>query len=249
MNEPSREGRARSYQLAEVPWVEAARILAAHDSRLIVPVGALSQHGPHLPLGTKTIIAEKIARRLSEQLGILCAPVFAYGVPTRADKGFPGTAGLRRKTLHRSINELLARWEDHGVSEFVILTAYRHEPHLEALLMALTAESVTTVIDLYAIDVSDIVESAPEAELAGELETSLLLHLAPELVRLDRLSDAPLEPEQYRKYLRGTVPRPPPGSYGTVGRPSLASAEKGRRLCERYLEILRETLARDARAE
>ncbi len=145
--------------------------------------------------------------------------------------------------MHRAMNELLAAWEDHGVSEFIIVTAHRHEPHLEAILMALTAKSRTTVIDLYGIDVGDILESNPEAEIAGEMETSLLLHLAPHLVRQERVSDAPLGPKQYRKYVRGRLPTPPPGSSGTIGHPSRASARKGQLLFERYRSVLREALA------
>ena len=157
--------------------------MLARDPRLLFPVGALEQHGPHLPLATNTFLAEAVARRVSMHLGILRAPTFAYGVTARERGHYPGTSTLRRKTLHRAVNELLAGWEDHGVSEVLVITAHRHEPHLDALLMALTSRSTTTVIDLYAVDVSDLLEGTPELEHGGELETSLMLHLAPERVR------------------------------------------------------------------
>jgi len=232
-----------SYALENLTWPEVARILA-RDSRLVFPVGALAQHGPHLPLGTSTFIAECLARDLSDDLGILLAPTLPYGVTLHGHGKFAGTATLRRKTLHKAVNELLASWEDHGVSEFIVITAYRYEPHLDALLMALTDTSVTTVIDLYAIDVTDLLEGPPEAEHGGELETSLLLHLAPDRVREDRIADFVPEQPDPRRYMRGRMPTPPEGSQGAVGRPTVASADKGRRIYERYRTAVRTVLVR-----
>lgn len=237
---PARSGPP-SYALDELTWREVSRALV-RDPRLILPVGALEQHGPHLPLGTNTFIATHVARELSEDVGILRGPAFPYGVGLPANRSFSGTAALRRKTFHRAVNELLASWEDHGFREFIIVTAHRYEPHVDALLMALTTKSVTTVVDLYAIDVSDIIEVSPEAEHAGEVETSLLLHLAPERVRTGMIADYLLAPGTLRRYVRGRVPTPPPSSEGAVGRPSRASAETGRRIYQRYVEGVRKAM-------
>lgn len=233
-----------SYALADLTWPEVGRVLA-RESRLLLPAGALEQHGPHLPLGTNTFIAERLASDLSRDLSILLAPTFPYGVSADAGVDYAGTSSLRRKTLHRAINELLARWEDHGVTQFIIITAHRYEPHLDALLMALTMESTTSVIDLYQIDVSDLLEGAPEAEHGGELETSLMLHLAPGRVRRNQIADfVPRDPDRYRTYMRGRMPTPPPGSQGAVGRASLGTADKGRRIYARYRAAVRSALTR-----
>jgi creatinine amidohydrolase len=170
-------------------------------------------------------------------VGVLCAPPFSYGV-TVAGGPYAGAAGLRRKTFHRALNELLARWEDDGVREFLVVTAHRCEPHLEAILMALTARSTTTVFDLYQIDVSDLVEEDPWLAHAGELETALLLHLAPDRVKLQEAADFVPEDRALRRYTRGRVPTPPPESRGTLGRPALASADKGRAVFQRYVDTL-----------
>ena len=230
----------RTYALDELTWREVGDVLVK-EPRLILPVGALEQHGPHLPLGANTFVAHRVSAELSEKLGILRAPTFSYGV-TATSGPFGAAAGLRRKTVHRAINELLARWEDQGVVEFVIVSAHRHEPHLEALLMALTATSTTTVYDLYQIDVSDLVTADPEEEHGGELETSLMLHLAPERVRAEEIRDFGTRERSARSYIRGRVPTPPPGSHGAVGRAHLASAEKGRAIFGRYVETLSSAL-------
>ena len=84
-----------------------------------------------------------------------------------------------------------------------------------------------SVYDLFQIDVSDIIETDPEVEHAGELETSLMLHLAPDLVHLDRARDFMPEGGKFRKYTRRRVPTPPLDSDGILGSPTLASPEKG----------------------
>lgn len=235
------DGAASSYDLELLTWPEVGRILA-RESRMIFAVGALEQHGPHLPLGTNTFIADRVATALSRRLGILRGPTIPHGVSLPGHQQFAGTVTLRRKTLHRVVNELLAGWEGHGVTEFIVITAHRYEPHLDAVLMALTNESIPTVVDLYAVDVSDLVDGTMEWEHAGEVETSLMLHLAPDRVRTDRIADFVPDEKTYRKYIRGRAATPPPGSTGAVGRPTRASADKGERIFRRYLETLERTV-------
>lgn len=231
-----------SYVIDRLPWPEVSRILAA-DPRLILPVGALEQHGPHLPVGSNIVIARRVAHEVSRRTGILRAPTFSYGV-TVGGGPYAGRAGLRRKTFHRVINELMQMWEEDGVRHFAVVTAHRFEPHLEALLMTATGTSTTSVYDLYQIDVSDIVESDPEVEHAGELETSLMLHMDPDLVHTDKAEDFVPETNALRKYTRRRVPKPPAASRGVIGAPSLATAAKGARVFERYVEMLARALNR-----
>ena len=206
------------------------------DPRVIFPVGALLNHGPHLPGGTNTLIAEAVARHVSAETGILLAPAFPFGVvPPRA--GVDDT-GLGRKTLHRTINELLGGWEAAGVREFLVITAYRYEPNLDALLMALTPDALTTVFNLFDVDVSDLVERDPALEHGGELETSLMLHLEPELVRTDLIEDNVLDDKTVRKYVRQRLPPPPDGLGKAVGKPSMATAEKGRAIFRRFVDVV-----------
>lgn len=235
------EAGSRSWALSSLPWPEVRKALA-RDPRLILPVGALVQHGPHLPLGTNTFIAEAVARELSERLAILQAPTFHFGVRGPEKENYAGSAGLGRKTLHRALNELLAGWEDHGVQEFILLTAHRYEPHLDALLMAMPSSASTTVMNLYSIDVGDLLEGSPLSEHAGELETSLMLYLAPDRVRLDQATDVIPDARTYRKYARGRVATPPPGSGGILGAPSRATAKKGEAVFLRYIRSVEEVL-------
>lgn len=236
-----------SYAIDELPWTEIGKILAA-DPRLIFPVGALEQHGPHLPVGTNVTIAARLSAAISERLGILRAPPFSYGVAVGGGP-FPGAAGLRRKTFHRAVNELLARWNDDGVRHFVVITAHRFEPHLEALLMTPSVPASKSVYDLYQIDVSDILESDPEVEHAGELETSLMLHLAPEAVRWNEARDFLPQGQALRKYTRRRVPTPPTESGGILGSPTLATAEKGGRIFRRWVRVISDAVEAEGLGE
>jgi creatinine amidohydrolase len=216
--------------------------IVREDPRLILPVGALVQHGPHLPLGTNTFIAEEVAKEVSALSGILLSPTFPYGVRGPEHDPYAGSAGLQRKTLHRALNELLSEWEDCGIQEFILLTAHRHEPHLDALLMAMPSTASITVINLYTIQVEDLVEGSPQTEHAGELETSLLLYLDPHRVVGDAVADVVPDERTYRKYARGRVATPPPGSKGVLGMPTRASSEKGRAVFLRYIQTVQEIL-------
>jgi creatinine amidohydrolase len=231
------------HALDEMSWVDVAAHLA-RDARLIIPIGALEQHGPHLPLGANTLIATRVADDLAQQFGVLRAPAMSYGVNyyggTRpVGRAYAGTATLRQKTLHRVLNELLAAWELHGIQEFILLTAHRHEPHLDALATLITRTARVRVVSLWDVEVADLLESQPGPLHADEAETSVLLHLYPDLVRMDRARDAPLSPAALLRYRQGRLPTPPAEGSGIVGNPLSASAEKGRRIYERVVGAVR----------
>ncbi|MFW5947959.1 MAG: creatininase family protein [Gemmatimonadota bacterium] len=232
------DDRRKRLGLDELSWIDIATHLA-RDPRLIVPVGALEQHGPHLPLGTNVLIARRFCFDLSLEFGVLRAPTFSFGVNVRTDRAYAGTASLGRKTLHRGLNELLDDWEAHGVREFIIVTAHRHDPHLEALATLVTDDAAVRVIDVWDVPIHDLLDGQEQAEHAGEAETSLMLHLYPDLVRMDRARDFQLDPDEFRRYMRDGMPKPPPGGTGAVGRPSLATAGKGRRLYDRIVDAIR----------
>jgi len=196
---------------------------------LLVPVGTTEQHGPHLPLGCDTIIVERLADDLSEKFGIARTPTVEYGVHATT-RPYPGGAALRRRTLHRVMNELIESWEEGaGVREFVIITAQSSEAHLEALSAIRTDEATVQVVDIFSIEFGSLLER-PAPIQGGELDTSLLLFLAPQLVHMELARDFDLPLEMLSRYRPGDSRHLPPGSPGSVGYPSLASAQKGERL-------------------
>ncbi|MGH7448588.1 MAG: creatininase family protein [Longimicrobiales bacterium] len=229
---------ATSLALDELSWIDAAAHLA-RSPRLIIPVGAMEQHGPHLPLGSNVLIARRVAVDLSTQFGVLRAPTMYYGVNVASEREYAGTASLRQKTLHRAINELLAAWEEHGVSEFIIITAHRHEPHLDALATLITGSARVRVVSLWDVDVADLLEKQPGALHACEAETSVMLYLYPDLVRMERARDFQISERDFERYVRGQLPTPPPGGAGVVGYPTAATAAKGDAIYTRLISAVR----------
>lgn len=227
--------------LDELSWIDVAAHLA-RDPRLIIPVGALEQHGPHLPLGSNVLIARRFALALSREFGILRAPTLYYGVNVSSERHYAGTASLRKKTLHRALNELLATWEAQGISEFILFTAHRHEPHLDALATLITGSARVRVVSIWDVEITDLLDTQPGPLHACEAETSLMLFLYPELVHMDRARDFELEPEEYQRYLRDQMPAPPRGGAGVVGNPLAASTDTGRAIYDRILGAIRESV-------
>ncbi len=214
------------WRLKEMTPGRVRELLLARPT-LIVPVGTTEQHGPHLPLGCDTIIVERLADDLSSMFTVARTPTLEYGVHAPSPL-HPGGAALRRRTLHRVMNELIESWEEGaGVTEFLILTAQASEAHLEALSTIRTDHARIQVIDVFALDFGDLLDHPDAPVHGGELDTALLLHLAPELVRMDLSQDFALTHQSMRTYRPGQSRQLPPGSPGSVGFPSLASPQKG----------------------
>jgi creatinine amidohydrolase len=230
---PVHRGAPRRVELL-TPAAAAAALRA--DPRLLVPVGALDAHGAHLPIGTDLLLVDRLADDLSAVSGVLRAPVAAYGI--NAAGRTPGAATLRKKTLHRLLNDLLDAWEDGGVEEFILLTTHQQDAHQEALATVVTARARVRVVDVLGVDVSDLLEGQDGPMHADEVDTSLVLHLAPELVRGPAVPDNMPPREVLRRFRAGRGPRRgrDGGAVPAFGRPSLASAEKGARIYARLLE-------------
>jgi creatinine amidohydrolase/Fe(II)-dependent formamide hydrolase-like protein len=210
---------------------------------LIVPVGTTEQHGPHLPLGCDTIIVERLSDDLSAAFTVLRAPTVEFGVHA-ISRPFPGGASLRHRTLHRVMNELIESWEEGaGVREFMILTAQASEAHLEALSTIRTEQATVQVVDVFGLDFGPLLDQPGAPIHGGELDTSLLLYLAPEVVRMDLALDFALTPKMQARYRPGHSRRLPEGSPGSVGYPSLASAQKGEVLYKFILDRISSHLA------
>ncbi len=230
----------RPWRLKEMTPGAVRERLLEHPA-LIVPVGTTEQHGPHLPLGCDTLIVERLADDLSAQSGIPRTPTVEYGVHTPA-RSFPGGAALRRKTLHGVMNELIESWEEGaGVQQFLILTAQANDAHQEALSTIRSDTARVTVVDVFAMDFTGLMERPDHPVQGGELDTSLLLYVAPDLVHMELAQDFALT-DKGRRYRPGISRHLPEGSPGSIGYPSLATAQKGEQLYTFILDRVRRCL-------
>ena len=238
-------------RLADLTSPAAARV--ARDPRAVVllPLGAIEQHGPHLPLLVDWRGSEELARRVAPHLRRggwrpVLVPAIPYGVSTLA-VGWPGTVSLSIPTLRRLIVEVVRGLASHGFRRFV-LTNYQADPdHLAAIdqarrilarlrvrvLVAGFAPGVTAPTPMINRRVQALMRSPnPGAEWhSGELETAMMLSVEPKLVRRGlarRL--APAWFDFRRELARGgrNFRDLGPGGAGYFGWPGAARARTGR---------------------
>ncbi|MBN2344786.1 MAG: creatininase family protein [Candidatus Aminicenantes bacterium] len=214
-------------KLAELTWKEIAERLES-ERRLIVPVGTCEQHGPHLPLSSDTLVAESIAEYLSQRTGILVAPTVQYGVNLPCDRGFAGTCSTTPELLRGTIGSILEWWKVQGFARFFLLSAHGDPLHIEALRAA--DPDAARVLSLYDFPMQDILERQEGGRHACEAETSVMLHLRPELVRTEEIADFAIPFDEFKPYFLHEKIEPIAGAPGHQGFPSFASAEKGERI-------------------
>ncbi|MBA7551036.1 Creatinine amidohydrolase [subsurface metagenome] len=228
-------------RLDELTWLEVKQYLE-HNKSMIIPVGTCEQHSKHLPLNTDTLIAERIADFLSEETGIIIAPTVNYGVNLPCDRYYPGTSSLTEPILQKLLSSIIEWWKLQGFEKFYILSAHGDPVHLKALSKVDKAD--IRVLELYDLDIEDILEKQKKVKHAGEAETSVILFLYPEMVRKDEIEDFEISFEVFKDYLEHKKTEPIKGSPGCQGYPSVATKEKGRiifyRMKKRALKWIKE---------
>lgn len=181
------------------------------------------------------MIVERLADDLSAAFQVLRAPTIEYGVNAPTVSQFPGSASVHFKTLHRMLNDLIACWESGGVREFIMLTAHGPDPHQEALSTLRTRNARVRTVDIFSVPLpSDGTHTS--VVHGGELDTSLLLYVNHELVRIELARDFEVGRGAQRRYLRGVRGGIPKDSPGSIGRPTRATAATGEALYRHIYE-------------
>jgi creatinine amidohydrolase len=214
-------------KLESLTWPEVKNYLRIKQS-VIIPAGTCEQHGEHLPLNTDTLVAEYISDYLSDVTGVLVAPNVNYGVNLPCDRFYSGTTSVTEGTLKNYISNLLDWWGLQGFKRFYIVTAHGDPIHLKAL-KEISPERVS-VLELYDLDLSGILEKQKTVKHACEGETSVMLHLFPDKVCKDKIKDFETPFEIFKDYLDHAKIDPIEGSPGCEGYPSFGSAEKGEKI-------------------
>lgn len=210
---------------------------------IIVPVGALEAHGPHLPLGADQIQAEMTALALAERVDALVAPTLPYGSAPGARR-FPGTVSLTIAQLEGHVEGVLGELARSGVRRILVLSGHGERGHMAALREAgdRTAQSHpgTRVVVLCDYDfVYELrgKESPANDGHAGLLETSRLLALVPEAVGPAR----PSVEYRHSPFVPGS-PTETDWPESVIGDTRNASAELGARVQSHVLARLVETV-------
>src|SRR3954453_18777966 len=175
-------------------WDEVARRIN-DGAAAILPIGAAAkQHGFHLPLNTDRIQAEWFAARLAERIDALVWPTLAYGYyPAFVE--YAGSSSLSASTFEAVVQEIAAAILGHGCRKlFVLNTGISTQAAVERALVRLDADRVTH-LRIYGGPryrrAADALAQQSHGSHADELETSLMLALAPQLVDMPRAEASP----------------------------------------------------------
>lgn len=222
---------------------------AGERSTVIVPAGAFEQHGPHLPLGTDAILSTALAEAVGSRIGAKVAEPFSYGYKSQQKSGggdhLPGTVSLDAAALIAQARCVLGGFLAHGVRNVVVLNGHyeNYQFLYEAADLALgdhrapgepaTQAQPTVLLLSYWDYVADetLASVYPDGfpgwdiEHGGVLETSLMLHLHPGLVDMDRAVSHP--PASLPRFDRLPVVTERTPETGCLSAPDGSDASKG----------------------
>jgi creatinine amidohydrolase len=210
----------------------------------LLPVGSFEQHGAFLPLATDTVIAVTVARAIGAAYPALQLPPVTISC-SHEHAGWRGTVSISAATLYATVTDIARSLRASGVSKLVLVSGHGGNYVLGNVVQEASARGehmalFPTEVDWLNARAAGGVELGPDSDMhAGELETSLLLHAHPELVRPDYADHDEVTGERNRMLTRGLAAYT---ASGVVGRPSLASAAKGAaalaNLAESFADVL-----------
>jgi creatinine amidohydrolase len=175
----------------------------------LLPVGALEQHGPHLPLGTDGMLSSAVAADAAARIGALVAPGLSYGYKSQPKCGggqhFCGTTSVDAATMIGSVRDAVREFARHGATKLVIVNGHYENQWFitEGIDLGLRDVGGSAALQVMRLEYWDFLSETTLAtvfpdgfpgfalEHAAVIETSLMLHYHPSLVRLDLIPDEP----------------------------------------------------------
>jgi creatinine amidohydrolase len=254
-----------SFRLWELRWNEIAA-LDRHSTLIIVPTGAIEQHGHHLPVDTDIHNSSQLACLAAERareagIGpVLVAPPVWWGTSPH-HLAYPGTISLRLQTMSDLLVDICASLWRHGFYRILFLNGHGGNIGvLTATALRISEEvGISPAVASYWTLVKDVLQQVGESPKGGmghacEMETSLQLHFRAERVAMEQAG--PDMPRQLTTYscidFRDPGPVMIPWDFvrdsrtGAMGDPTTATSEKGRRIAtaagERVLDLAKQLL-------
>lgn len=214
----------------------------------MLPIGSTEQHGPHLPVGTDTMVAVAIAEAAAEKTGTLVAPPLWFGWSPH-HMVLPGTITIRPEVLVELVYDMVASLSEHGFDSFIFVNGHRI---VNITWLQMAGERIKRKLNVKAV-IFDPAYMSKDFDSSGlgwgpvghaeEIEGSQMWHCYPDLVKMERAKDNPhssrdlyhIDPRHpgdtlcYVPSSRAEMEKIAKVSGGTVGSPSKASREGGRR--------------------
>ena len=224
-----------------LPTTSSIDIAANPTDTAVLPVGSFEQHGHHLPLTTDALIATAIAERIAADYELFCLPVIPLGC-SHEHAAFAGTVSISPTTLYAMVNDVARSLAVSGVRRLVVVNGHGGNYVLSNVVQEANLGDVRMALFPTSADWNDarseagLQTSTHEDMHGGEGETSILLHRFPDVVRPGFENADHVEDD--RRHLLTEGMRPYTTS-GIIGRPSLATAEKGDRLLTAFSRLFK----------
>jgi creatinine amidohydrolase len=210
----------------------------------VLPIGSFEQHGPFLPLATDTIIACTIAREIAAAYVVSLLPPVTISC-SHEHAAWPGTVSVSASTLSSIVRDIADSLHSSGITKLVLVNGHGGNYVLgnivqEASISKQRMALFPGLMDWQAAQANAGIQTSADSDMhAGELETSILLHAHPTLVKPGYESSDHLADD--RKHLL-TLGLAAYTESGVVGRPSLASPSKGKAVLGSLVESFGEYL-------
>jgi creatinine amidohydrolase len=210
----------------------------------VLPVGSFEQHGSHLPLSTDTLIAGAIARRVAADYNLFLLPPITISC-SHEHAGFAGNVSISATTLHTIITDVARSLKQGGTPRLAIINGHGGNYVLSNVVQEANIAGPRMTLFPRTEDWHDARTAAGcqtsthEDMHGGEAETSILLAECPELVR-DTYRDADSIADERRHLL--TIGIKGYSDAGIIGRPSLATADKGAQLLAALSRLFKDHL-------
>jgi len=193
----------------QLSWVDYEARLKRDQPAILLPVGALEQHGPHLPLGTDGMLSSAVAADAAARIGALVAPGLSYGYKSQPKCGggqhFCGTTSVDASTMIGSVRDAVREFARHGATKLVIVNGHYENQWFitEGIDLGLRDVGGSAALQVMRLEYWDFLSETTLAtvfpdgfpgfalEHAAVIETSLMLHYHPSLVRLDLIPEEP----------------------------------------------------------
>ena len=231
----------------QLPWPDVAEAVSRTHAA-ILPIGATEQHGPHMGCGMDFVLADKLCRAVADQTAVPMLPTMPYGCSVGHSRRWPGTIALAPKTLIDVVADM-GRWAYYsGVRRlFIVNTHVTNAAPLRCALEMLRSEFDDLMVAVFnSATISQRVRDAHFADgddwHANDAETSLMLAVAPDMVRQERIKDAD-DPDR-TEGLVFAHPVNRTSTNGVTGKPSLARIHKGEQLFAWMVEDLSALVAK-----
>ena len=186
----------KTVKISEMNWKQVKDYLKENDT-LILPVGSTESHGNLLPIGTDYLVAERIAEEAGEKTNVLVAPTVSYGW-TPNHLGHAGTASLTGETLITVLKEICCSYIYHGFKKIVMVNGHRGQNLIPMRIAMSWLRNITgafiVLIDPVQIALSTvckICDSAGSMGHGGDVETSHMLYIFPDLVHMEEAVSKP----------------------------------------------------------